>query len=248
MKRTLDQYLQHTTPDNVLASVFEEIPSELRNEIRHMFDGHFKSVIYRARLQRVCKLFYNEDPGLIYPHQLKPYIEDLPTGHPSFQGFLHEIVYANLLGGIPFNNIVNLTTTERNYSRHMALPREISFKIGMEFREPGELRHGHCIVITNSETGLRDHVSAVVFNSSGLARRSHRNTITLRHKPYPWSLLWNLLDVDETENGEIFGMRTSHRWSLTELLALIRRPSAYAANESEFEQAMQLPQKRRNGF
>jgi hypothetical protein len=203
-----------------------DLPGEMRSLIRGFLDDP-RRPWQRVSLQRTCRAFYEEDPGLLLPPTLRPFKSELPLEHPAFMWWLRDLMRARIFYAPPMNRVVSLCAIKvekrfffiSHYSPH------VTFNLAMEWR----LASDEIVLL-----GASDYVDALVrefIPHRKFNERAHtteqKSYYSIRRRPFESALYWkwNRLDPpppkSDAEDSREWPncASTDDGWSLCEILS-----------------------------
>lgn len=204
-------------------SFYTNLPSEMRAEIRLAHREHPFEHVFRVTLQRVCKLFYRDDPGLILVRQIEPFAHILrPLQSPELQTFLGYVFAFGLHLQRDFKRVVNVrlpqpATDELMTDLHET-SKDLRFAVALEFSSYDTYDIPTAILATKqpTDTTIDEPRPFVYYGKGGRAIRHNRGTQILR-APDKGSLLWSRV----VRPAARLSYSTRHSWYIGEIVRLL---------------------------
>jgi hypothetical protein len=196
MKRTRSVARAEAALAALYKSPYEELPGEMRAEIRNICRGHHQEHVFRIKLQRVCKLFHADDSGLILPCQLESSRDALPVHAPDFHHFLREMYEWGFHLEKKFHRMVDVTAAPPRGDSFLTelhhVYGRLPFAVAMEYSLENDYFPIVILATRQPPTTVAAiwDIKGVSFGRDGRAIRGNKFMLDMR-APYPNWLMWS---------------------------------------------------------
>lgn len=214
--------------------LLDQMPREVMHLIRQWSDTTSRGISSRVALQRTCKEFYDQDPGLIVPVPLRKWIKYLPVNHPLIHDFVRQLFKTNLLYAFNPRGICDVLREEPAYCSFIDDDMDKhEFVMALEFNLVGPLViYGRYRV----GMGLVDPITTVVFKDDGTPYESKERQPS-GYTDNDGKLLWGALYLSHhSHNPEVISRYHGESWHLGEIIhdALTELTTKYHRNSLSF--------------